>query len=532
VSAATISKSAPAPTPDGARLWPQAVRILRMEIRHSAFAWCLPVLVVLFIYDPYRTGMGYLAFWPLRSTVVLNKFWPDMVVFAAGFSAWAGTREGRRNTGDLLATTARPAWARQLCALAGTAFWVVAAFLAGVIAIYLRTSQQATWGGPPVSPIVVGVLGLAAVCAVAFTLGALFPGRFTAPIVAVALTIITLYAFRQAVGDSGGSSGAIGVLSPDGSVPEDDWGVFYPVSVGVPIVQGAFMAGVGLAALGVLGLSPRTGGVGWRGGLSAVAAGGARLRAIAGSAVAAGLALVVAAFALAGTANVSDPISTLEIPAIDNALAGTKPIPYTPVCQSSHGASAFTVCLHPAYRGYLPQATVALGQVMGELSGLLGLPGQASQISAAAVPSWAQRGPGSGQIVGHTYKFILSSPAGWSVDSSTTRDSLQQALTDAIIVGAAKTVTSPDGIKTGALGTPAQQAVVYGVLQVLGTPPYPAPGSRNGPAPAGLSSPAQQAKIQAAGAKFAALPPATRRAWLAANLTALKAGTITLAQIP
>jgi hypothetical protein len=52
--------------------------------------------------------------------------------------------------------------------------------------------------------------------------------------------IITLYAFRQAVGDNDGGSGAIGVLSPDGGVPGNDWGLFYPVSIGAPIVQGAF----------------------------------------------------------------------------------------------------------------------------------------------------------------------------------------------------------------------------------------------------------------------------------------------------
>jgi hypothetical protein len=503
-----------------------------MEIRHSAFVWCLPLLAVLFIYDPYRTGMGYPALWPLRSTVVLNKFWPDMVVFAAGFSAWAGSREGRRNAGDLLSTTARPAWTRQLCSLAGTAFWVVAAFLAGVAVIYGQTSRQATWGGPPVSPVVVGVLGLFMVCAVAFTLGALFPGRFTAPIVAVALMIITLFAFRQAVGDNGGSSGAIGVLSPDGGVPGDDWGLFYPASIGVPIVQGAFMAGVALAAAGVLGLSSRAGGVRWRGALSAAAAGGARLRTIAVSSVAVGAALAVAAFALAETANVSDPNSTLQIPAIDNALAGSHPVPYTPVCSASHGGSALTVCLHPAYRAYLPQVTAALNQVTEELAGLAGLPGQASQVPPAAVAQFAQGGPGSGLIAGRTYEFVLSASVGWLTSSSMIGDTLRQDLTHAIIVGTGKTFSMPDGSKAWAAGTAAQQAVVDGVLKVLATPPYPVPQSRNGRAPAGLSTPAQQATIGAAAAKFAALPPATRDAWLAANLTALKAGTITLAQLP
>ena len=520
----TLPAQAPASSaPQRPRPWRQAARLLRMEIRHSAFVWCLPLLIVLFIYDPYRTAAGYAVLWPVRSTVVLNKFWPDMVVFAAGFSAWAGSREGRRNVGDLLATTARPAWTRQLCALAGTAFWVVAAFLAGVVALYVQTATQATWGGPPIAPVVVGVLGLLAVCAVAFTLGALFPGRFTAPIVAVALMIITLYAFRQAVGDNGGSTGAIGVLSPDGSVPGNDWGLFYPVSIGVPLVQAGFMAGLVLAAIGVLGLSARTGGAGWRGGLSAVAAGGARLRAIAGSAVAVGVALVVAAFALAGTANVADSTSTLQIPAIDNALAGSKPIPYTPVCSS---AGSFPVCLHPAFRDYLPQVTSALAAVVTELAGLPGTPVRAVEVPQGALPPVVAEGNGDGQVKGGVYEFSLSNADAPGTDPSLLRGSLQQDIVHAVIIGSPGTVattTAPDGNKSTSRqpdnGSTAQQAVEDGLLQALGSRPFPAVGP-------------QQNEVAQAAAKFAALPAATRHAWLVAHLAALRAGTITVAQLP
>jgi hypothetical protein len=528
VSAATLSESAPAPAPSSApdshRPWRQAARLLRMEIRHSAFVWCLPLLIVLFIYDPYRTAAGYPALWPVRSTVVLNKFWPDMVIFAAGFSAWAGSREGRRNAGDLLATTARPAWARQLASLAGTAFWVLAAFLAGVIALYVQTSLQATWGGPPITPVVVGVLGLVAVCAVAFTLGALFPGRFTAPIVAVALMIITLYAFRQAVGDNGGSSGAVGVLSPDGGVPGNDWGIFSPVSIGVPLVQGAFMAGVALAAVGVLGLSQRVGGVGWRGAASAVAAGGARLRAIAVSAVAVGAALAVAGFALAGTANVSDGTSTLQIPAIDNALAGGKPIPYTPVCSS---AGSFSVCVHPAYRDYLPDATSALAAVAAELAGLPGTPARAVEVSQASLPPAVAEDNGNGQVKDGVYEFTMNDAVAFTPDAPILWSVFQQDILQTVIVGSAGqliTTTQPSN------DTTAQQAVEDGLLQAVGSQPTPIGGPQNGPA--GRQFQQQQNEVTQAAAKFAALPAATRHAWLVANLSALKAGTITLAQLP
>lgn len=492
-------------------LGPLAVRILRMEIRHSAFVWCLPVLVVLFIYDPYRTAAGYPALWPVRSTVVLNKFWPDMVIFAAGFAAWAGSRESRRNVGDLLATTARPAWARQLCSLAGTMFWVLAAFLAGVLALYVRTAQQVTWGTPPIAPVVTGVAGMVMVCAVGFALGALFPGRFTAPIVAVALMIITLVAFRQAVG--GGNPADI--LSPDGSVPANDWGVFYPASIGVPIVRLMFMGGVALAAVGLLGLSPRSGGVGWRGALSAVSGGGARLRSIALSACAAGAALAVAGVALAATATGS-PSGGYTIPALDSA-AGSNPIPYTPVCS----AGSFQVCLHPAFRSYLPQVTAALRPVIAELAGLPGVPVRAANVPQSALSQAVLFSGGDGQVAGTppVYDFTVNNAVGLAPGASLVSGGFQQDIVHAVIVGGiSRAVTLPDGQQgfQPTLGTPAQQAVVNGLLQAIGAPLLP-------------RLPAQ---VVTAAARFAALPAATRHAWLAANLAVLRAGTITVTQVP
>jgi hypothetical protein len=513
VSTATVSESAPAPSaaPPRTRPWFLAARILRMEIRHSAFIWCLPLLVVLFIYDPYRTASGYPALWPLRSTVVLNKFWPDMVVFAAGFSAWAGSREGRRNTGDLLGTTARPAWTRQLCSLAGTAFWVVAAFLAGVIVLYVRTSQQATWGSPPISPVIVGVVGLVMVCAIAFTLGALFPGRFTAPIVAVALMIITLAAFRQAVGSSGGP---IPILSPDGSVPPVDWGLFYPTSIGVPIVRVMFMGGVALAAVGLLGLSPRAGGTGWRGALSSVAAGGARLRTIALSFFAVGVALLVAGLGLAGTATGS-PSGTYKIPAIDDHIV-SKPISYTPVCSST---GSLQVCVHPAFRNYLPQVTSALDAAVAELAGLPGVPGRAEEVPQSALPPVVDEGNGNGKVTDGIYEFSMNSALAPGPDASV-RDGFQQDIVHSVIVNKTTGFQQNNG-------TLAQQAVEDGLLQALGSQPYPVAGPDNS-----KRFQQDQKEVAKAAAKFAALPAETRHAWLVTNLAALKAGRFTLAQLP
>ena len=501
-----------------------AVRIVWMEVRHSAFVWAIPLLAVLFVVDPFRTASHYPALWTLRASVMLDKFWPVCVPFVAGFSAWAGSREGRRSVDDLLAATARPAWTRQLYSLAGTLAWVLAAFLAGVAVLYLSIAQAVTWGGPPVWPVAAGVVSLTAVCALAFTLGALFPGRFTAPIVAVGITLLSLAAFSRAVSEGGTS---VFALSPNGVVPGNDAGVFYPVAPDVSIVQVMFFAGCTLGAIGLLGLSPRAGGAGWRGALDLAGGGGPRLRAVATAVFAAGVALAIAGFGLAATARVSSVTGGVEVPALAYS-ASDKPIPYTPVCADA--TSGFRVCVHPAFKSYLGQAVSSFGPVMAELSGLPGAPARAVEIPGQAVPSVVQQANRDGVVTGSppVYEFSMDGAIAQVPDPAQFRDGFRQDIVHAVIVGPVGQVTA-DGAFQPDTGTPAQQAVEDGLLTAIGSQPYPL-------CPQGDYSSAQrctpQAQVTAAAARFAALPAATRHAWLAANLAALKAGHMTLARIP
>jgi hypothetical protein len=64
-----------------------------------------------------------------------------------------------------------------------------------------------------------------------------------------------------------------------------------------------------------------------------------------------------------------------------------------------------------------------------------------------------------------------------------------------------------------------------GLLQAIGSQPYSACNPY-------VQQCAQQPQVTAAAARFAALPAATRHAWLAAHLAALRVGHITLARIP
>ncbi|MGH3290535.1 MAG: hypothetical protein ACRDP7_01875 [Trebonia sp.] len=498
-----------------------AVRIATMEARHSAFVWAIPLLVLLFIYDPFRTAAGYPALWTLRASVVLDKFWPAFVPFAAGFASWAGAREGRRNVDDLLGSTARPAWTRQLCSLAATLAWVLAAFLVGVVALYVSIAPAVTWGGPPIWPVAAGVVSLTAVCALAFTLGALFPGRFTAPIVAVGISGLTLAAFSRAVSQGGVS---VASLSPAGIVPGNDAGVFYSVAPDVSIVQVLFFAGCALGAVGLLGLSPRAGGTGWRGALDLASGGGARLRAVATAVFAAGIALAVVGFGLAATAVVSPVTGGIEVPALHDS-ASDKPTPYTPVCADVSGGG-FQVCLHPAFKGYLSQAVHAFGPVIAELSGLPGTPVRAVEVSGQALPSIVAQAGVDGVVTGNppAYEFSMDGAIAQVPNAAQFQDGFQQDIVHAVIVGPVGQLTA-DGNLLWNKGTPAQLAVVDGLLKAVGSRPYPACSPY---APQCASQP----QVTAAAARFAALPAAMRHAWLAANLAALKAGRIPLARIP
>jgi hypothetical protein len=522
MTAATSRAARPASKPP--RLLLIAARIVWIEIKHSAFIWAVPVLAALFVVDPLRTAADYPALWTLRASVVLDKFWPVCVPFAACVSAWAGSREGRRRMGDLLAATARPAWTRQLSSLAGTLAWVLATFLAGVAVLYVTIGRAVTWGGPPVWPVVAGVVSLTAVCAFAFTLGVLFPGRFTVPLIAMGITVLVLAAFSRAVSQGGVS---IASLSPDGIVPQNDAGVFYPVTPDVWIVQVMFFAGCALGAVGLLGLSPRTGGVGWRGALDLASGGGARLRAVATAVFAAGIALAVAGFGLAATARMSQVTGAIEIPALRGGVPD-KPLPYTPVCAPASGG--FLVCVHPAYRSYLGQAVASFGPVMAELSGLPGAPVRADDVFGQALPSAVQQGNRDGYLTGSpaVYQFSMNGALAQVSDAALFRDGFRQDIVHAVIVGTVGRLTA-DGTFLPDSGTPAQQAVQDGLLAAVGSQPFPL-------CPQGDYSSAQhcttQAQVTAAAARFAALPAVTRHAWLAANLTALKSGRITLAQIP
>ena len=243
---------------------PGPARALRLEFKRSAVPWVLPLLAAVFYFDALRTADGFPPVWAQRASVIPDHMSWAFGVFAAGLAAWAGSREGRRKTLDLVGTTPRAAWARQSVALAGTLCWVLLAFLAGVAVVYVQTALQAAWGGPPLWPVFVGVACVTVVTVLGFAAGVFLPGRFTAPLAAIAVFLLFQVGFRQVLGMTP-STGTYALLSPDSGAPPVDVGTYYHIAPDVSMVQVMFMAGIAIALFGVLGLAqglrePGTGG--------------------------------------------------------------------------------------------------------------------------------------------------------------------------------------------------------------------------------------------------------------------------------
>lgn len=464
-----------------------AWRLLWLELRRNAMPWMFPFLAALFVFDPYRTAMNYPPLWDLRASVAVNKLLPDFVAFVAGAAAWMGSRDGRRHTADLVTATARPRWAVWLVTWAATAIWAVTLYLCAIAVIYGVTATQATWGHPLWWPVAVGCAELAVLSALGFAAGTLFPGRFTAPLAAVGAFFLCLTGFNNAVGQSS----VYALLSPATSVPAADIGVFYHYLPDVAIAQLMFLLGLTAVVLGALGLARAAGA-------------GPRLRRAAAVLSVAGLAAAGTAVGLAGTAHQSTAGEV--IPALHDA-ASDRQIAFIPVCGQ---AGRVPVCVHPAYRRYLGEVTAAFRPVLSEVAGLPGAPARITEMGDPALSMPV------GKVGGSPPALYYSMPVLGAAFGQTTRrftQNLQDLFAAAFIAG-------PRGF-TGQGGTPAQQAVQAGLLKAIGSQWDP-PGPGKGPHPA----------MTRAITRFAALPAATRHAWLAAHLAALRAGQISLAQLP
>jgi hypothetical protein len=440
------------------------LRTLRLEARHSLGLWLAPVVAVavwyLAVTDGLRVGA---SLWPY---VAVSLRQPLVLVgpFAAGLAAWAATRERRRGVEELLATTPRPAFARDLANWGALTAPLGAAYLAGASFLILRTYLNGAWGSPILWPLWVAVFALVAHSAVGYAIGHYAPSRFTAPLVA-----IVIYGLQGFTGYSLGSSARY--LSP---LADSDYSVFFGVLPNIFLPQSLWLLGLAGVALAAVALGR---------GRGSLASWGMLLPSLGAAAVGAAL--------LLGTA-----------PGVTPAQRQEARVPFDPVCKQGR----ITVCVHPAYRGMLPGTAAAVNEVSEPLAGLPGLPGRAEQ-----------RDYPSDLVPKGTLPVYLPTPSADGAEQGVAKNELVSGVALALVqdAGSAR-------YRQGE-GTPddAQAAVAYWLVRRTG----------NDPQILGFYSQNPDA-VFAAGKRFAKLPPEERRRWLRENLADLRAGRLTLKDLP
>ncbi|SBT44423.1 hypothetical protein [Micromonospora narathiwatensis] len=488
----TAAHPAPVPTraaPDSPRRLDAAGRLLRLELRRNAMLWMLPLTAALFWLVNHRQSMAYPPLWNVRAMTMQTTAVAVLAPTVVGAAAWTGSREGRHGLADLVVGTARPRWARQLAAWAATTGWAIVAYLGCVAAVYGATAWQGAWGGPLWWPAVVGAASVPAFAALGFAAGALRPSRFTPPLVAVGAFLALELGAQFIHGDRSYWQISPLVAGPWEIGPNEGAAIFHPYLPDLPIAQVIFLAGLTAALLGVLGLP--------------VGSGGRWLLRCAVVITAVGLLAAGSAVALAGTGRLGAH-GMISIPALHDP-ADDRPIRYTPVCSNT----PIPVCLHPAYSFELSVVADALEPVLDEVAGLPGAPVRIEQVAA----NYAQGADNTVEVradvpssSGATPVLHLLLPNQLPGPHLTGRELAATVATQtgheivASVVGAGRRPTS------------AQQAVTAAILKTFATEP--------------------DAQIAAAAQRFAALPSDARRAWLREHLAALRAGHITLAQLP
>jgi hypothetical protein len=476
-------------------------RLLRIELRRSPMPLILPVIAALFWFDSYRPSTSQPTYWMLRT------FWNmgqghtiiDFGPLVAGMAAWIASRDGRRGLGDLIAALAAPVWKRRLATWGAAAIWAVGAYVVFVLVLFGVYASQGLKGEPPWWWMGVGITAVAAFSAVGFAVGTVITSRYAAPIATIGSLIAMM--FSSQTGFSHTSGWALILPTDSNGNYQASTGIFYHYLPDLPIARMLFLVGITVAVLGLIGL------VG--------AAGPARTLAIVVTAC--GVIASGTAIGLVTTARLEP--DGMVIPALHDA-ANDRPITYTPVCDSG---AVVPVCVNPAYRSSLPSLTAALAPALSTLAGLPGAPVRVEQTAGAYQ---SHQGDG-GQLltIGGTPPTLSipldaeGLPGSFGESNRELSDDLRLMAVHAFL---------------GSTDAPAQIAVQSALLDLSGVP---FSDQADGLDAYGMtwwsrSVAAVTPAVDAAARRFAALPPASRTAWLDDNLTGLRAGTVGLADLP
>lgn len=454
-------------------------RLIWIETRRNVARWLVPVILLVAWW--MLSARGWIPIlWSSTNDLLQESVIPFAVPALAGAAAWMAGRERRRGTQDLLATTPAAPLSRSLSTWASTAIWGIVACTIFAAVMMSWTALVAAWGGPELPSFLSMLTSILAFSAWGYAIGVLAPSRFTAPAVAVGAFGVVLYLTNYMSEVSS---------SEAGSVYQETWITYLaPDKTRVESAHWHALLYFGLAgaALAVLALSYRR-----------------RVPAamfLIGSLVVAGTGAGMIRHEWIHNHNAVIVPPGGPPPALEPAEEQAPPVQ---VCEGD----PVTVCVHPKYEPLLDDAVAATNRLAEPLSGLPDVPQRA--------------GPHAVHFTGGATRSIFELGQNASLDVSNFASHLvadESIITDAVITN------------------PAQIAMRSWLLQRADidshwrcdNPRFRSWETPGMPTSAGMTT----RETCAATAHFAALTSAEQRAWLEANYVDLRAGRLTLEDLP
>jgi hypothetical protein len=477
-------------------------RLLRIEARRTLAIWLVPVMAWL-AWRMVRDALALDVVLWLESSAAISRSAVVIGPVAAGAAAWVAGRDRRRGIGDLLGTTSRPAFQRDLAIWAGSAAWGLAAYGAVAAVVLVETARRATWGGPAVWPILAGAFGVAAQAAVGTALGRLNLGRFgnlvVAPMTGIGLFYAQILSSDTRLEEIGRGWSRGRLLSLD-----ERWetSVWFGLPAELPALQACWYLGLTAAVLAAVAVVRRRG----------------LPEALALTATVA-VALVSATGVVQRTGAWGPPLGadgTVEAAPVALACAG-EPV---------------AVCVHPAYRAWLDEIAGATNTALAPLAGVPGAPTRAEQVASyderAAAPAETVR---FRQLDARVYAEAQPEWFYW-------KQAVMEVVGSVVGPTADGACRRNDPTVACGAGADAQWAVGMALLRPVdsGFLFLPSPSDCGHLIMGGGSFGAEEGpnagECEAAVDRFAALSVEDQRAWLAANYAALRAGTLTLDDLP
>lgn len=320
------------------------LRLFRIEARRNLGLWVFPFAVIAVWYLSAEERADGIWLWPDISVSIEGTL-AVVGPMAAGLAAWTASRNRRRGTEELLATTPYPAASRDFAAWFATAAWLSLAYAAAAGFIHLIAFWDGAWGSPILWPVLVGFFALLAHSALGYAVGHYLPSGFTAPLIAVTLFLLQITPVYF--------SSSVHHLAPLGESLTRS--VFHGVLPNLFFGQTLWFLGLAGVALATVALK--------------------RSR---------NIVVITMTIATVSTATLG-AILLLEKPpwASPAKVEAATVSSYEPVCVTKE----IPVCVHPAYEALLPEVAPVVSEISSPLVDLPGGPTRAEQVySSFATP--------------------------------------------------------------------------------------------------------------------------------------------------